>query len=232
MMHVRRSEERGYAEQGWLKSHHTFSFSEYYDPAYMGFSDLRVINEDTIEGGKGFETHSHRDMEIITYVLEGELEHKDSMGTGSIILPGDVQRMSAGTGVSHSEFNHSKTKALHLLQIWILPAKKSTQPGYEQKNFTPEQKKDRLLLVGSQDGREGSVTIHQDVQLYAGVLSPGKEVKLEINSKRKIWVQVMRGKLYINGEDLIAGDGAALVEEKQLLLKAKDPSEVLVFDLP
>jgi redox-sensitive bicupin YhaK (pirin superfamily) len=232
MIQIRKSDERGHANHGWLDSFHTFSFADYYDPHFMGFRTLRVINEDRVAPAQGFDPHSHRDMEIVTYVIEGELEHKDSMGTGSVILPGDVQRMSAGTGVTHSEYNHSKSKEVHLLQIWILPEKKSTNPSYEQKSFTDAQKKDRLLLVGSSDGRQGSVTIHQDVSLYSGILSPKKELDFELKKDRSAWVQLVKGELNINGQWLQAGDGAAVSGEAVLKLHAREKSELLVFDLP
>jgi quercetin 2,3-dioxygenase len=230
MITVRPANERGHAEHGWLDSHHTFSFADYYDPRQMGFRSLRVINEDRVDPESGFGTHAHRDMEIISYVLEGELGHKDSMGTGSVIRPGDVQRMSAGTGVRHSEWNHSKTEPVHFLQIWILPEKPGIEPGYEQKSFGDETK-NRLRLVASHDGREGSVTVHQDAELYVARLDTGKEVARELASGRHAWVQVARGSVELNGTKLAAGDGAAVSDEQRLLLRASAPAEVLVFDL-
>jgi redox-sensitive bicupin YhaK (pirin superfamily) len=231
MIQIRKSDERGHADHGWLNSFHTFSFADYYDPKWMGFQTLRVINEDRVAGGQGFDPHSHRDMEIVSYVIEGELEHKDSMGTGSVIRPGDVQRMSAGTGVTHSEYNHSKTAGVHFLQIWILPAKKSSPPGYEQKNFTEAQKKDQFLLVGSSDGRKGSVTIHQDVNLYASILSPKKDLDFDLKKDRHAWVQLIKGELKLNDLSMSAGDGAWASGESLLKLRAQEKSELLLFDL-
>ena len=232
MIYVRKAEERGHFDHGWLNTYHMFSFSDYYDPRFMGFRDLRVINEDRVLPGMGFPTHPHRDMEIISYVLEGGLEHKDSMGTGSIIRPGEVQRMSAGTGVTHSEYNHSKEELVHFLQIWIIPEKKGLKPGYEQKNFPREEKLNQLRLVASRDGREGSVTIHQDVNLYATVLEASQQVEYQIQPNRHAWIQVVRGKLQLNDRLLNAGDGVAISEEQLLTLSAKDESaEALVFDL-
>jgi redox-sensitive bicupin YhaK (pirin superfamily) len=238
MIQIRRSEDRGHAEHGWLDSRHTFSFADYYDPAHMGFRVLRVINEDRVQPAKGFGTHSHRDMEILSYVLEGKLQHKDSMGTGSIIEPGDVQRMSAGTGVSHSELNASSSEAVHFLQIWILPNKDGIKPGYEQKRFSDADKRGKLLLVASRGGRDGSVTIHQDVDLFASVLEPGSEVFHTLAPNRHAWLQVTRGSVLVNGQALGAGDGAALSFESRLGVRAADDragngsSEVLLFDLP
>jgi hypothetical protein len=232
MITVRPARERGHADHGWLDSHHTFSFADYHDPKQMGFRALRVINEDRVAPGRGFGAHPHRDMEIISYVIDGALEHKDSMGTGSIIRPGDVQRMTAGTGVVHSEFNASKSELVHFLQIWILPEALRLAPGYEQKTFTADDKKGRLRLVASRDGREGSVTVHQDVALSAAVLDPGEVVEHAIAKGRHAWVQVVRGDgLSVNGKTLAAGDGAALSDEPRLELRATSPSEVLVFDL-
>jgi quercetin 2,3-dioxygenase len=230
-MKIRRAHERGHAEHGWLESFHTFSFADYYDPAHMGFRALRVINEDRVAPGKGFGTHGHRDMEIVSYVLAGALEHKDSMGTGSVIAPGDVQRMSAGSGVNHSEFNASKTDPVHFLQIWILPAKQGAQPGYEQKTFSAEEKRGKLRLVASQDGREGSVTVHQDVSLYAGLLGDGERASFEVSAGRAAWVHVARGAIELAGQRLEAGDAAAIEEASAFEIAGKDDSEVLVFDL-
>jgi redox-sensitive bicupin YhaK (pirin superfamily) len=230
MITVRPANERGHAEHGWLDSRHTFSFADYYDPRQMGFRSLRVINEDRVSPESGFGTHPHRDMEIVSYVLEGELAHKDSMGTGSVIRPGDVQRMSAGTGVLHSEWNHSNSEPVHFLQIWILPEKQGIEPGYEQKSFGDETK-NRLRLVASRDGRDGSVTIHQDAELYAARLDAGKEAVRELRPGRHAWVQVARGSVELNGTKLAAGDGAAVSDEKRLVLRATAPAEVLLFDL-
>ncbi|MEO1427774.1 MAG: pirin family protein [Cyanobacteria bacterium J06632_19] len=232
MIIIRPSQERGNANFGWLDSNHTFSFGSYYDPNHMGFSNLRVINEDKVQPGKGFSTHSHKDMEIISYVLEGELEHKDSIGTGSIIRPGDVQRMSAGTGIAHSEFNASNTNGVHFLQIWILPEKKGIQPSYEQKHFSVAEKQGKLKLVASPDGRDNSVTIHQDANLYVAVLNNGDRLNHSTDKNRSLWLQVARGALDINGESLGAGDGAAITEESEIAIVAtSDNTEVLLFDL-
>ena len=231
-MIVRRpSEARGRADHGWLDSRHTFSFADYHDPAHMGFRALRVINEDRVQPAQGFGTHGHRDMEIISYVLEGELAHTDSMGTGSIIRPGDVQRMSAGTGVLHSERNPSQSQPVHFFQIWLLPARRGVRPGYEQKRFEDAEKQGRLRLVASQGGRDGSITINQDADLYAGIFSSGEGAHLELRAGRHAWVQVARGEVTLNGESLSAGDGAAVSEEKALDFEANSSAEVLVFDL-
>jgi len=232
MITIRPAQERGIANFGWLDSRHTFSFGEYFDPNHMGFVNLRVINEDKVILGQGFGTHGHRDMEIISYVLDGALEHKDSIGTGSVIRPGDVQRMSAGTGIMHSEFNASKTEPVHFLQIWILPERKGIAPGYEQKTFSQDEKLGKLRLVGSRDGRDGSITIHQDVNLYAATLQEGDEVSHSLVDGRVAWLQVVRGAVQLNGRDLTAGDGAAISQESQLTLKgsSKD-AEILLFDM-
>jgi redox-sensitive bicupin YhaK (pirin superfamily) len=233
MLQIRRSRDRGASRLGWLDSRHTFSFSDYDDPEHMGFGPLRVINEDRVAPGTGFGRHGHRDMEIISYVLEGALEHKDSIGTGSVIRPGDVQIMSAGTGILHSEFNHSKTEPVHFLQIWIVPARTGIAPRYEQKAFPEREKRGRLLRVASPNGRDGSLTIHQDVGLWAGVLDAGQRVQHSLGSGRKAWLQVVRGALQLNGRDLDAGDGAAIDSETVLALEAKsDGTEILLFDLP
>lgn len=232
MMTLRPAGERGHAEHGWLDSHHTFSFADYYDPKHMGFRNLRVINEDRVQAGKGFGRHSHRDMEIISYVLAGALEHSDSMGTGSVIRPGDVQKMSAGSGVAHSEFNGSKVEPVHFLQIWIQPSKAGIQPSYEQKTFGREDKQGKLRVVASPDGRDGSVTIHADAVLRAGLFSNGEGCELALDPGRHAYVHVARGKVTINGQDLQAGDGAALSEEKRISVVGIDAAEVLVFDLP
>jgi hypothetical protein len=231
MMTVRRADDRGHADHGWLNSRHTFSFADYMDPKHMGFRSLRVINDDRVSPGRGFGTHPHRDMEIVSYVLEGSLEHKDSMGTGSVIRPGDVQRMSAGTGVMHSEFNGSKTEPVHFLQIWIQPSQRGIAPGYEQKNFSGDDKRGRLRLVASPDGRDGSVTIHADARLYAGTFDKGERAELSILAGRYAWVHVARGRVKVNGQDLGEGDGAEISEEKTVALEGIDGSEALVFDL-
>ncbi len=231
MITLRPANERGAANFGWLDSRHSFSFGNYYDPNHMGFADLRVINEDKVDPGQGFSTHGHRDMEIISYVLEGALEHKDSIGTGSVIRPGDVQRMSAGTGIMHSEYNASKTEPVHFLQIWILPQQKGIAPGYEQKAFTDAEKQGKLRLVGSRDGRNGSITIHQDVDLYAARLQTGESVSHSFVNGRVAWVQVARGAVMLNDQILTAGDGAAILEETMITLRGADEAEVLLFDM-
>ncbi|MEW6774947.1 MAG: pirin family protein [Bdellovibrionota bacterium] len=232
MIQVRKSDERGRTQISWLDGRHTFSFGGYYDPEWMGFSSLRVINEDRVAPGGGFPTHPHRDMEIVTYVLEGALEHKDSLGNGSIIRPGEVQRMSAGTGITHSEFNHSRSEPVHLLQIWFLPARAGIKPGYEQKTFSEEERKGRWRLVASPDGKDGSVTIHQDARLYAALLDgAGEEISFTPATGRRLWVQAARGAFELNGKTLVAGDGAAAVDEKEIRLQAKEPGEALLFDL-
>ena len=231
MITLRKSNERGHADHGWLNTYHTFSFSNYYDPRFMGFRHLRVINEDRVWPGEGFPTHPHRDMEIISYVLEGGLEHKDSMGTGSVIRPGEVQRMSAGTGVTHSEYNHSDTELVHFLQIWIAPSQKGIKPGYEQKEFPAEEKQGKFRLVASPDGADGSVTIHQDVKLYATLLEPGQEIEYKLNPQRHAWIQVVRGSITLNGKLLNQSDGAGVSEEQVLTLVGKEAAEVLLFDL-
>jgi redox-sensitive bicupin YhaK (pirin superfamily) len=231
MITVRPAAQRGRSELDWLDSRHTFSFSDYYDPKQMGFGTLRVINDDRVAPAKGFGTHGHMDMEIISYVLDGALEHKDSIGTGSVIRPGDVQRMSAGTGVRHSEFNPSKTDPVRFLQIWIQPEKANLPPSYEQKTFTEADKRGRLRLVASRDGREGSVTVHQDVDLYATVLTPGDSVSLPLRPGRRAWVQAARGGAKVNGKPVTEGDGAAIEKEDRVELVATGPAELLVFDL-
>jgi len=233
MINVRHANERGTANFGWLDSRHTFSFGDYYDSKQMGFGPLRVINEDRVSPGQGFGTHGHRDMEIISYVLEGALEHKDSIGTGSVIRPGDVQVMSAGTGIRHSEFNHSKTEPVHFLQIWVVPDHEGIAPRYEQKTFPDAEKRGRLRVVGSSDGRDGSVVIHQDVELFAAILNTGEQVTLPLSTGRKAWLQVVRGSVAMNGQELDVGDGAAVEGEPALTVTAKvDGTEILVFDLP
>ena len=231
MIIIRLAQARGAVNIGWLDSRHTFSFGEYYDPSHMGFATLRVINEDKVTPGKGFPTHAHRDMEIITYVLEGALEHKDSIGTGSIIRPGDVQRMSAGTGIRHSEFNASNIEPVHFLQIWMLPEQTGIEPSYEQKNFAEAEKHGNLRLVGSRDGRDRSITIHQNVDLYATVLEKGEAVSHALAENRVGWLQVARGAVQLNDRTLSAGDGAAIAQESVLRLQAIAPAEVLLFDM-
>ncbi|AKU97938.1 Pirin [Labilithrix luteola] len=231
MLSLRRSNDRGHAQHGWLDSRHTFSFANYYDPRFTGFQDLLVINEDRVAPGAGFGTHSHQNMEIISYVLEGAIEHRDSTGTGAVLTPGEVQRMSAGTGVAHSEMNASKTEGLHFLQIWIEPEKRSLPPSYEQTRFPVEGRTNQMRIVGSRDGREGSVTIHQDVELYASLLSAGKRLELPLEPRRAAWVQVARGALEVNGVSMRAGDGLAVVDERALRFDGREDAEFLVFDL-
>lgn len=232
MLTIRKAEERGVSKLNWLDSQHSFSFGSYRDPRHMGFSDLRVINDDRIIAGAGFGTHGHRDMEIISYVLAGELAHRDSLGTGSVIRPGDVQRMSAGTGVTHSEINASATDPVHLLQIWILPDTEGLAPGYEQKHFARSERQDQWRLVGSRDGQAGSVTIHQDVRLYTATLSADAKLTYELGEDRKAWLQVARSEVALNGETLSAGDGAAISDLSSLaLIGVADEAEVLLFDL-
>jgi len=231
MIDIRRSAERGGGDFGWLKTQHSFSFDTYHDPRFMGFRSLRVINEDWVQAGHGFPMHPHRDMEIITYVLDGALEHKDSMGNGSIIRPGDGQRMSAGTGVRHSEANASKADAAHLLQIWILPDRRGHEPGYEQKAFPEAEKRGKLRLIASPNGSDGSVTIHQDAKLYASLLQSGQEVKHELGKGRYAWLQVAKGAVELNVKNLNQGDGVAVSDEHQLTIKAIEDAEILFFDL-
>jgi len=232
MLQVRKASDRGQFDHGWLKTAHTFSFGEYYDNRFLGFRDLRVINEDRIQEGVGFPTHPHRDMEIITYVLDGELAHKDSMGNGSVIRAGDVQYMSAGSGVTHSEFNPSPTTPTHLLQIWILPKIRGAVPRYGQKQFAKQTRLNQLRLVASSDGRDESIEIRQDASLYASILEAGKTLELPLAAKRHAWIQVARGSLTINGQILNAGDGVAITDENLLVMKAASlDAEFLVFDL-
>jgi hypothetical protein len=232
MIELRKAAERGHSNHGWLDSRHTFSFADYHDPRHMGFSVLRVINDDRVEPAAGFPTHGHRDMEIVSYVLEGALEHKDSLGTGSVIRPGEVQRMTAGTGVRHSEYNASRTEPVHFLQIWILPRAQGLVPGYEQKRFEPAELAGRLRLVASPDGRDSSVTIHQDAQLYASRLGSGEHVSYTLAPGRRAYVHVARGAVTLNSARLAAGDGAGVSSESALTLAAEEPAEVLLFDLP
>jgi len=231
MINIRRSEDRGGGDYGWLNTRYTFSFNTYHDPKFMGFRSLRVINEDHVAAGQGFPMHPHRDMEIITYILEGALEHKDSLGTGSVIRPGDGQRMSAGSGIRHSEANPSKTDAAHLLQIWILPDREDIKPSYEQKAFPAEEKRGKLRLIASPDGKNGSVTIHQDARLYVTLLAPGETVTHAIEPNRHAWLQVAKGSVELNGERLEQGDGAAASDERELTLEGTEDAEVLLFDL-
>ena len=228
MMTLRLAEDRGHTRLDWLDSRHSFSFDSYHDPRHMGFRVLRVINEDRVASGSGFPTHSHRDMEILTFVLEGALEHKDSLGTGSVIRPGDVQRMTAGSGISHSEFNPSRLEPVHFLQVWILPGRPGLAPSYEQRSFPAA----GVRLVASEDGRDGSITVHQDTAVYRAVLGPGEEVAHPIAPGRYAWIQMARGTGLVNGTRLAAGDGAAVSEERSVALRGIESLEVLVFDLP
>ena len=231
MVEIRKSQERGYADHGWLKSYHSFSFADYYDPEHVEFGALRVINEDRVAPGQGFGTHGHRDMEIISYVLEGELAHKDSLGTGSVITPGDVQRMSAGTGVRHSEFNPSRSDGVHFLQIWIQPAKSGIAPSYEQKRFAPQEKRGRLRLIASPDAREGSVTIHQDAQVYAGLFDGEERAVHTLAAGRRAYVHVARGSIEVNGQALGTGDALKIVDAREVTLAKGAGAEVILFDL-
>jgi redox-sensitive bicupin YhaK (pirin superfamily) len=235
MIHKRAADDRGRTKIEWLDSRHTFSFGDYYDPESMGFSVLRVVNDDRVAPAGGFPTHGHANMEILSYVISGALEHRDSIGTGSVIRPGDVQRMSAGTGVRHSEFNGSRTEPVHFLQIWIIPERAGLPPSYEQKNFPAAERDGRLRLVAARDGKDGALTIHQDVRLYAGSLGPGQKATLELAAGRNAWVQLADGAVELNGKRLAAGDGAAAVDERALTIAgvAGQPAgEVLIFDLP
>jgi redox-sensitive bicupin YhaK (pirin superfamily) len=231
MITIRKAEERGHFDHGWLDTYHTFSFDQYYDPAHMHFRSLRVINEDRVAAAHGFPMHSHRDMEIITYILSGALEHRDSMGNGSVIKPGDVQRMTAGTGVSHSEFNPSRTEACHLLQIWILPNARNLTPSYEQKFFPAPERQGQLRLIASADGLHGAVKINQPARVYASLLDNGKSVVHELGADRYAWLQLARGSLNLNGEKLRAGDGAAITRESRVEILGEQDSEFLLFDL-
>ncbi|HEY7784760.1 MAG TPA: pirin family protein [Pyrinomonadaceae bacterium] len=231
MITIRKAVERGHFNHGWLDTYHTFSFDQYYDPDHMSFRSLRVINEDRVAPKHGFPTHSHRDMEIITYILEGELRHEDSMGTGSVIRPGEVQRMTAGTGVAHSERNPSPDKEVHLLQIWIMPNQRGLTPSYEQRAFSEEERSGKLRLVASPDGRDGSVSINQDALLYATILSVGQEVSHRLSNNRHAWLQVARGALTLNGTQLEQGDGVAISEETEVRITTDSGAEALLFDL-
>jgi quercetin 2,3-dioxygenase len=232
MLEIHRSADRGRADHGWLKSFHTFSFADYYDPQWMGYGPLRVINDDRVAPGEGFGKHGHRDMEILTYILAGELEHRDSMGNGSVIRPGDVQRMSAGTGVTHSEFNPSATEEVHFLQIWLLPDALRVAPGYEQKHFTVADKRGRLRLIAAHDGEEGAVTIHQQARVYAGLFDGSERAEFRVAPGRRAWLQIARGALSVDDAQLAAGDGARTAGPAQLTLRGGTDAEVLVFDLP
>jgi quercetin 2,3-dioxygenase len=231
MLTLRRAQDRGHADHGWLNSWHSFSFADYHDPAHMGVGNLRVINDDRIAAGTGFGTHGHRDMEIVSYVLDGALAHQDSMGNTSSIVPGEVQRMSAGTGVRHSEFNHAKDQTTHFLQIWLLPDAPGGEPGYEQKMFAPETKRGRLALVASPDGAQGSVTVHADARIYAGLFDGAESQGLALNPARPVYVHLIRGELRVNGQLLRTGDAVTLRDEAQLKLENGKDAEVLVFDL-
>jgi redox-sensitive bicupin YhaK (pirin superfamily) len=231
LLTIRRASERGHADHGWLQSRHTFSFGGYHDPKHMGFSSLRVINDDTVSPGGGFATHGHNDMEIISYVLEGGLAHKDSMGNGSVIRPGDVQRMSAGTGVTHSEFNASNDEPVHFLQIWVLPEKRGLDPSYEQKTYSDGEKRNRLRLIGSHDGRDGSVTVHQDIDLYSTRLDEGEQVSHAFAAGRKGWIHVAQGSVVVNDNRLHSGDGAAVEDAAIISLTGASEAEVLLFDM-
>ena len=231
MLTLRKAQDRGYADHGWLKSFHSFSFADYFDAAQMGFGNLRVINEDRIAAGTGFGTHSHRDMEIVSYVLEGALGHKDSIGNGASIVPGEVQRMSAGSGIAHSEFNHAADQTTHFLQIWLLPNQQGIAPGYEQKAFTEAEKRGTLRLVASPDGRDGAVTIHADAAMYAGLVDGTERAELELHAERLAYVHVVRGQVNVNGHPLAAGDAAKLDGETRLVIDHGHGAEVIVFDL-
>ena len=231
MVKIRRSSERGGGKHGWLDTRHTFSFADYYDPSWMSFRALRVLNEDSVAPGRGFPRHGHRDAEIVSYVLEGALEHQDSIGNGSVIRPGDVQRMTAGTGVTHSEKNHSSSESVHFLQIWFLADRAGRAPSYEQKAFSEEERRDRLRLVASPDARDGSVTVHQDVDMYSALLGEGKAVSHELARGRHAWLHVARGKLRLGDQVLGAGDGAGLSDEPRLELTGVEPAEIVLFDL-
>jgi len=231
MITIRRASERGHANHGWLDSHHTFSFADYHDPQHMGFRSLRVINDDRVKGGAGFGAHPHRDMEIISYVLEGALAHKDSTGTSDVIKPGDVQRMSAGTGVMHSEFNASKTELVHFLQIWLLPDKRGIKPSYEQKRFGEDEKRGKLRLIASPDARDGSLAIHTDARVYAGMFDRGESAELALAAGRHSWIHVARGEVQVNGSTVKDGDGVALTNESRVQIEGVAGGEVIVFDL-
>jgi redox-sensitive bicupin YhaK (pirin superfamily) len=231
MISIRRSDDRGAVDMGWLDTRHSFSFGSYHDPEHMGFGPLRVINEDRIQPAQGFGMHGHRDMEIITYIVDGALEHRDNMGNGSVIRRGEVQRMTAGTGVMHSEFNHSESEPTHLLQIWILPEAHGLEPGYEEKSFTDVDKRNRLLLIASRDARAASLTIHQDVDLYASLLDSGESLEHRFEPGRRGWVQVVRGRIDVNGDRLASGDGMAVADMPAVTIEAGTDAEFLLFDM-
>jgi redox-sensitive bicupin YhaK (pirin superfamily) len=231
MIQIRKAGERGHFDHGWLDTYHTFSFGDYYDPAQMGFRSLRVINEDRVEPGQGFGMHGHRDMEIITYVLGGELAHKDSMGNGSVLRPGELQHMTAGTGIRHSEFNPSDKHRVHLYQIWLLPGRGGLTPSYDQKSFADAEKRRRLRVVASPDGRDGSLTVHQDALVYLAKLETGESVRHELRPGRSAWLQVLRGEVDVEGRRLSAGDGAAMSAEAGVGIRATEPAEIMLFDL-
>jgi redox-sensitive bicupin YhaK (pirin superfamily) len=231
MIRLRKASERGHFDHGWLDTYHTFSFADYYDPEHMGFRSLRVMNEDRVQRGQGFGMHGHRDMEIVTCVLSGSLEHRDSLGNGSVIRPGELQRMTAGTGVRHSEVNASPAEPVHLYQIWLLPERAGLKPGYEQRSFAEAEKRGRFRLVASPQGRDGSLTVHQDAEIYLASLDTGAEVTQHLRPGRHAWLQVLRGGVRLNGQSLSAGDGAAVCEEDALVVRAVDSSEVMLFDL-
>lgn len=231
MIEIRLAEQRGHENHGWLDSRHTFSFADYYDPRFMGFGPLRVINEDRVQPSQGFGEHSHSDMEIISYVLEGALEHKDNLGNGSVLKPGQVQRMTAGTGVRHSEFNHSSSEPVHFLQIWIFPERRDLPPSYEERVFPDDEKRGQLRLIASRDGRNGSVLIHQDLDLYAALLTTGEVLAYGPDPGRRIWIQLARGTVEINGEALSAGDGAAILDEEKISIHGGPGAEILLFDM-
>jgi redox-sensitive bicupin YhaK (pirin superfamily) len=231
MILIRRSGERGHADHGWLDTFHTFSFADYHDPRFMGFRSLRVINDDRVVPGAGFPTHPHRDMEIVTYVVDGALEHRDSMGMGSVIRPGDIQRMSAGTGVTHSEYNPSKTEGTRLLQIWITPSTTGLEPGYEQRHFEEQERRGRFRLVVSPEGRDGSISVHQDAEIYAALLGAGMAASHELRAGRGAWVQVVNGKVRLGDDEMVEGDGAAVEDEAVLTITAEQDAELLLFDL-
>jgi redox-sensitive bicupin YhaK (pirin superfamily) len=229
MLYIRKGQDRGHSRYSWLNSFHTFSFANYYDPGFMGYGSLRVINEDTVQPGYGFEAHPHHNMEIISYVVDGLLEHKDSMGTGSVIKPGEIQIMSAGTGVEHSEFNHSKKDSLHFLQIWIIPSKPGLQPSYQQK--TIQQSKNSFILIGSNEPQDNAVIINQDVKLYAAYLTPENAIHYTFENKRRGWLQLVKGKIKLNGVSLSTGDGAVIQDEKNITIECVEDAELLLFDL-
>ena len=231
MITIRPARERGHVDHGWLDTYHSFSFANYHDPAQMGFRALRVLNDDTVAPGRGFGTHRHEEMEIVSYVLEGAMEHRDSTGAGSVLRPGDVQRMSAGTGVTHSEFNHSDSEPLHFVQIWLLPGQAGLDPGYEEKHFGEEEKRGRLRLIVSPDGRDESLTIHQDASIYATIVDYGDRLEHKLDPGRHAWVQVMRGNVVLNDLDLVRGDGVAVSDEPAITLEGRGESELLLFDL-